>query len=41
VEATPSQPETVYRIVGVVGDAKYRSLRGLSPGVLHFAVAGP
>jgi predicted permease len=27
VEATPSQPETVYRIVGVVGDAKYRSLR--------------
>lgn len=27
VEATPSQPETIYRIVGLVGNSKYRSLR--------------
>ena len=27
VEATPSRPETVYRIVGIVRNTKYRSLR--------------
>ena len=27
VEPTPSQPEMVYQIIGLVGDSKYRSLR--------------
>jgi predicted permease len=34
VEATPSEPETVYEIVGVAADAKYWSLREEFPPVL-------
>jgi predicted permease len=39
VEATPSQPETTYDIVGVVKDAKYSDIREPIPPVVFIASA--
>jgi putative ABC transport system permease protein len=42
VEATPTEPETVYEIVGLVKDARYRSLReDYQPGVFLSASQAP
>jgi predicted permease len=39
IEATPSEPETRYDIVGVVKDAKYRRIRETSSPVVYLALA--
>jgi predicted permease len=42
VEATPTEPETVYEIVGLVKDAKYSSLRdNYEPGVVLASSQAP
>jgi len=42
VEATPTEPETAYEIVGLVKDARYRSLReDYLPGVFLSAAQAP
>jgi putative ABC transport system permease protein len=39
IEATPTTPETVYEIVGLVADAKYRSMREAPAPVAFLALA--
>ena len=39
IEATPTRPETLYEIVGLVGDAKYRRVREDASPVVFIALA--